>query len=69
MNLAMLTALNRGPELRSHMRAARYNGWSEEQIVEACRHAMIYCGVPAGRTALAIASDVFAELEAENEAK
>ncbi|OQE44776.1 hypothetical protein PENCOP_c002G03079 [Penicillium coprophilum] len=57
MNLAMLTALNRGPELRIHVAAALHNGLTEEEICEACRHAMIYCGVPAGRDALAIASD------------
>ncbi|KAL2782722.1 AhpD-like protein [Aspergillus keveii] len=57
MNIAMLIALNRGPELRIHLRAALHNGLSEEQLCEACRHAMIYCGVPAGRDALVIASE------------
>lgn len=57
MNLAMLTALNRGPELCIHVTAALHNGLTEEEICEACRHAMIYCGVPAGRDALAIASE------------
>ncbi len=64
INLGMLIALNRGPELRIHIRAALHNGLSEEQIVEVCRHAMIYCGVPAGRDALAVASDVFEEVRA-----
>ncbi|KAH7140397.1 carboxymuconolactone decarboxylase [Dactylonectria estremocensis] len=59
MNMAMMIALNRTPELRIHIRAALHNGLSETQIVEACRHAMIYCGVPAGREALAVASEVF----------
>ncbi|KAJ5961369.1 Carboxymuconolactone decarboxylase [Penicillium vulpinum] len=58
MNISMLTALNRGPELRIHITAGLHNGLSEEEICEACRHAMIYCGVPAGRDALAIASEV-----------
>ncbi|KAJ5457882.1 Carboxymuconolactone decarboxylase [Penicillium sp. IBT 31633x] len=57
MNIAMLTALNRGPELRIHITAALHNGLTEEEICEACRHAMIYCGVPAGRDALVIASE------------
>ncbi len=64
INLGMLIALNRGPELRIHIRAALHNGLPEEQIVEVCRHAMIYCGVPAGRDALAVASDVFEEVRA-----
>ena len=63
MNIAMLIALGRAPELRIHLRAAAHNGWTEEQICEACRHAMVYCGVPAGRDALIIASDVFEELK------
>ncbi|KAJ5488209.1 Carboxymuconolactone decarboxylase [Penicillium expansum] len=58
MNIAMLTALNRGPELRIHITAGLHNGLTEEEICEACRHAMVYCGVPAGRDALAIASEV-----------
>lgn len=63
MNIAMMTALNRTPELRIHIYAALHNGLSEETIVEACRHAMIYCGVPAGREALTVASDIFQEIK------
>lgn len=63
MNIAMMIALNRTPELRIHITAALHNGLSEEQVVEACRHAMIYCGVPAGREALAVASDVLHEMK------
>ncbi|KAH7152642.1 AhpD-like protein [Dactylonectria macrodidyma] len=64
MNIAMMIALNRGPELRIHIEAGLRNGLTQEQICEACRHAMIYCGVPAGRDALAAASDIFAAVEA-----
>ena len=67
MNIAMLIALNRGPELRLHIRAALHNGLTEEKICEACRHAMIYCGVPAGRDAMVIASDVVHEMKQEGE--
>ena len=69
MNIAMLIALNRAAELRIHIRAALNNGLSKEQICEACRHAMIYCGVPAGRDALGIASHVFEEMGNVGEAK
>lgn len=48
----MLIALNRDPELHIHIRAVLNNGLQEEQITEACRHAMVYRGVPAGRDAL-----------------
>jgi 4-carboxymuconolactone decarboxylase len=61
----MLIALNRQPELSAHLRAALYNGLSEESVVEACRHAMIYCGVPLGRMALATASEVIAAWKKE----
>ncbi len=62
MNIAMLIALGRGPELRIHIRAAVHNGLTKEQICEACRHAMVYCGVPAGRDAMLVASEVFEQL-------
>ncbi|KAL6889966.1 4-carboxymuconolactone decarboxylase [Trichoderma evansii] len=69
MNIAMLIALNRGPELRIHIQAALHNGLTREQICEACRHAMIYCGVPAGRDALMIASDAFRKTEVAQQHK
>lgn len=65
INIGMLIALNRAPELRIHIRAGLHNGLTEEQIVEVCRHAMIYCGVPAGRDALTVASNVFEEARAQ----
>lgn len=64
MNIGMLIALNRAPELRIHIRAAIHNGLTAEEICEACRHAMIYCDVPAGRDALSIASEIFAQEKA-----
>ncbi|KAJ3580288.1 hypothetical protein NPX13_g273 [Xylaria arbuscula] len=63
MNMALLIALNRAPELQIHIRAALHNDLSKEQICEACGHAMIYCGVPAGRDELGVASVVFSEVE------
>jgi len=67
MNMAMLIALNRGSELKIHIRGALHNGLTEESICEACRHAMIYCGVPAGRDALLIASSVIKEMKESGE--
>lgn len=67
MNIAMLIALGRDAELRIHLRAGVNNGLNEEGVCEAIRHAMIYCGVPAGRNAMIIASDVFAQLRANGE--
>jgi 4-carboxymuconolactone decarboxylase len=62
----MMIALNRTPELRIHVQAALHNGLSQEQIVEVCRHAMVYCGVPAGREALSVASEIFNSEEKAN---
>lgn len=67
MNIAMLVALNRTNELRIHIRAGLKNGLTEEQFCEACRHTMIYCGVPAGRDALATASEVVAQFKESGE--
>ncbi|KIW84397.1 hypothetical protein Z517_03647 [Fonsecaea pedrosoi CBS 271.37] len=67
MNIAMLVALNRAPELKIHLRAALHNGISEEELCEACRHTMVYCGVPAGRDALKAASEVVTALKDSGE--
>lgn len=43
INLAMLTALNRGPELAVHTRGALNNGCSEVEIREVLMQAATYC--------------------------
>ena len=62
LNLAMLTALNRAPELKLHVRGAITNGVSVEEIKEILVHATIYCGVPAGLDAFKAANEVLTEL-------
>ncbi|OBT81242.1 hypothetical protein VE02_09698 [Pseudogymnoascus sp. 03VT05] len=69
LNIGILTALGRGPELKIHVQAALNVGLTEEEICEAIRHTMIYTGVPAGRDAFLIASAVIAELKANGELK
>lgn len=61
LNLAMLTALNRGPELKLHINGALNNGLSKEQIREVFLQAAIYCGVPAAVEAFRTAREVFRE--------
>ena len=46
--MAMLTALNRQHELKSHVGAAYDNGITVEEIREVLLQAATYCGVPAG---------------------
>jgi|ERR1700733_7589523 4-carboxymuconolactone decarboxylase len=58
LNLAMLTALNRPHELRTHVRGALTNGCTVEEIQEALLQATIYCGVPAGLDAFRVAREV-----------
>ncbi|KAK6364666.1 hypothetical protein LTS17_011963 [Exophiala oligosperma] len=62
LNLGMLMALNRAPELAVHVRGARRNGLSETEIREAILHATTYCGVPAGVDAMKIAERVMNEM-------
>ncbi len=61
LNLAMLSALNRGPELKLHVNAALNNGLSKEQIREVFLQVAIYCGVPAAVEGFRTAREVFRE--------
>jgi 4-carboxymuconolactone decarboxylase len=62
LNLAMLTALNRGPEIKLHVRGAINNGVTVEEIKETLLHATIYCGIPAGLDAFKVANEVLKEM-------
>ncbi|SFK77165.1 carboxymuconolactone decarboxylase family protein [Geodermatophilus ruber] len=65
LNLAMLTALNRGHELGVHVKGAVTNGCSREEIQEALLQTAIYVGVPAALESFRIAERALAELDAE----
>ncbi len=58
--LSALTALGRERQLRSHIGGALHIGFSQEEIVEIFVHATFYAGLPAARTAIDIANEVFA---------
>jgi 4-carboxymuconolactone decarboxylase len=58
MNLVMLTALNRAPEIKLHVKGALTNGVSVEEIKAALLHATAYCGIPAGLDAFKAAHEV-----------
>lgn len=58
-------ATARAPELAIHLRMARRQGWTEDELVEALLHMSGYVGVPLIREALLVARDTFAELRAE----
>jgi 4-carboxymuconolactone decarboxylase len=61
LNLAMLTALNRAPEIKLHVKGALNNGVSVDEIKEVLLHATIYCGIPAGLDAFKAANEVLLE--------
>jgi 4-carboxymuconolactone decarboxylase len=65
LNLGMLTALNRGDELKLHVRGALNNGCTVEEIQEAFVQAAIYCGVPAAIGAFRVAQGVIEEVQGE----
>ncbi|AGL17807.1 4-carboxymuconolactone decarboxylase [Actinoplanes sp. N902-109] len=58
LTLALLTALGHHDELAMHVRAARRNGLTPEEISEVLLHTAVYAGVPAANTAYKIAQQV-----------
>ena len=63
LNLAMLTALGKAPELKLHIRGALNNGVTKDEIKEVFLQAAIYSGVPSAVEAFRCAREVFAEVE------
>src|SRR5215475_257773 len=58
-------ATGRDPELALHLRMARRQGWTEEELTEVLLHLSGYVGVPLIREAMLTASRVFAEIRQE----
>jgi 4-carboxymuconolactone decarboxylase len=61
ITLALLAALGRDEELALHVRAARRNGLTPDEIGEVLLHTAVYAGVPAANAAYAIAQRVLDE--------
>lgn len=59
------TVMGREAELAIHLRMARREGWSEDELVESLLHLSGYCGLPLVREALLVAKKVFAEITSE----
>jgi 4-carboxymuconolactone decarboxylase len=64
ITITALVALGRDEELALHIRAARRNGLTRDEIKEVLLHSAIYCGIPAANAAFAVAERA---LEAEGE--
>jgi 4-carboxymuconolactone decarboxylase len=58
ITITALVARGHHDELALHLRAARRNGVTVDEIKETLLHSAVYCGVPAANTAFRIASDV-----------
>ena len=58
LTIGLMVALNRGEELRLHLRAAANNGVTAAEIREVLLHCAIYCGVPAANAAFHAAKEV-----------
>lgn len=61
VTLTALVARGHHEELAMHVRAARRNGLTVDEIKEVLLQTAIYCGVPDANTAFRIASQVLAE--------
>lgn len=63
ITLTALIARGHHEELAMHVRAARTNGLTDDEIKELILQSAIYCGVPDANTAFRIAQRVLAELD------
>ena len=61
LTIGLMVALNRGEELRLHLRAAANNDVTEEEIREVLLHCAVYCGVPAANAAFQAAKEILAQ--------
>ncbi|MCJ1885883.1 4-carboxymuconolactone decarboxylase [Pseudomonas sp. LA21] len=66
ITIAMLIGMNREGELKLHLRAARNNGVSREEIKEVLLQSAIYCGIPAANATFHLAEEVWNELGTES---
>jgi 4-carboxymuconolactone decarboxylase len=61
LTIGLMVALNRGEELRLHLRAAANNGVTADEIKEVLLHCAVYCGLPAANAAFHAAKEVLSE--------
>ena len=67
ITLTALVARGHHEELAMHLRAARTNGLSNNEIKELLLQTAIYCGVPDANTAFRIAQQVLADLDEDTQ--
>jgi 3-oxoadipate enol-lactonase/4-carboxymuconolactone decarboxylase len=67
VTLASLVTGQHSNEIGMHVRAALTNGLTRSEVSEAILHTAIYAGVPSANAAFAIARDVFAALDSDEQ--
>lgn len=65
ITLTAMVALGHHDEFAMHVRAARRNGLTNDEIKEVLLQCAVYCGVPAANTAFKIAQAVLDEVDGE----
>jgi 4-carboxymuconolactone decarboxylase/3-oxoadipate enol-lactonase/4-carboxymuconolactone decarboxylase len=65
--LTALLALRHWEEFAMHVRAARTNGLTADEIGEVILHSAVYCGVPVANHGFALARQVLDSLETTDE--
>ena len=68
LTLAVTIALQHWDEFALHVRGAKNNGLSDEEIAEAIQHAAVYAGVPAANHAFKVAAPILEELRGQGPA-
>ena len=63
ITLTALVARGHHEELKMHLRAARRNGLTNDEIKELLMQTAIYCGVPDANTAFRIAAEVLPDFD------
>lgn len=66
LTIGLMVALNRNEELRLHLRAAKNNDVTAEEIREVLLHCAIYCGVPAANAAFHAAKEILGDVDRMN---
>lgn len=61
LNLGMIAALGKMPEFELHLRAARRNGLTQEELRAVLMQIAVYCGIPVGVDCFRAAKNAFAD--------
>jgi 4-carboxymuconolactone decarboxylase len=65
VTLAITIALRHWDEFALHVRGAKNNGLSDEEIAEVIQHAAVYAGVPAANHAFKVAGPILEEIRGQ----